>query len=200
MFKQARMQLGLTQAKMADAMGVSVVAVSQWERGGNNPSSMAVKLLDALVFLHSLGKLEEFKTFHYTGQEITQQVARHEEKKPRKLTAKEQKHLDEAKRRLEQAQRMVDTGDLIWVRHESEPMAQWVRWHDPVTGADMPYRPGDSPMQGFRRWLAKGIPVYPPEWAAWGLDDEEMAYIAMMQGQDWPKEKVMRYVQVRRDG
>ena len=72
MFKQARAQLGMTPAEMADAMGVSVVAVSQWEREGGGGS----RLLDAIVFLHSLGKLEEFKSFRYTGGEIKQRTTK----------------------------------------------------------------------------------------------------------------------------
>ena len=70
MFKQARMQLGLTQAEMARLAGVTPLTWGRWEREGGEGS----RLLDALVFLHSLGKLEEFKTFHYAGGEIKQQV------------------------------------------------------------------------------------------------------------------------------
>ena len=200
MFKKARMQLGLTQAEIARVLNVDAVTVSRWENG--QPTNRVVpRFLDALVFLHSLGKLEEFKTFHYTGQEIKQQVEKREEKRPRKLTAKEQKHLDEAKRRLAWAQRLVDTGCVeTSMRLTERGWETWSQWEDTATGEIFALPTGDTPMKTFQRWLAKGVPVYPSEWAAWGLSDEEMAYVAMMQGQDWPKEKVMRYVQVRRDG
>ena len=43
--KALRKSLGITQAKFAEDLGVSLMAVQKWEMGHNNPSGAMIQLL-----------------------------------------------------------------------------------------------------------------------------------------------------------
>ncbi|MGL4754170.1 MAG: helix-turn-helix domain-containing protein [Aeromonadaceae bacterium] len=47
--KQARQSMGLTQAEMAEKMGVCVDAVKQWESGRRKPRGPAIKMIEMLM-------------------------------------------------------------------------------------------------------------------------------------------------------
>lgn len=47
--KLARKSLGLTQAEMADKIGVCVDAVKQWESGRRKPRGPAIKMIEMLM-------------------------------------------------------------------------------------------------------------------------------------------------------
>ena len=58
--KQARLRLGLTQSKMAMAMGCSLRLWQLWEYEDRNPSASARQLIRALLRLQELGELDNF--------------------------------------------------------------------------------------------------------------------------------------------
>lgn len=47
--KQARQSMGLTQAEMAEKMGVGIDAVKQWESGRRKPRGPAIKIIKMLM-------------------------------------------------------------------------------------------------------------------------------------------------------
>ena len=47
--REARREIGLSQAAFADLIGVSPRAVKYWERGQRNPSKVAVKRIKDLT-------------------------------------------------------------------------------------------------------------------------------------------------------
>lgn len=47
--KEVRKLLGLTQAEMAEAVGVKTITVSAWEQGIRSPSGSARKMIEKLV-------------------------------------------------------------------------------------------------------------------------------------------------------
>lgn len=46
--KELRQQLGLTQEKLAQKLGVSSMTIKRWEAGVNEPSSLAMRQIEAL--------------------------------------------------------------------------------------------------------------------------------------------------------
>lgn len=46
--EQFRRSLGLSQAELADRLGVSQASVSQWESGKKHPRKTVLKLLDTI--------------------------------------------------------------------------------------------------------------------------------------------------------
>lgn len=54
--KQLRQQLGMTQKKFAEAVGVHVVTIIRWEKGAFNPSDLALDKLRQLAFNQSLDR------------------------------------------------------------------------------------------------------------------------------------------------
>ncbi len=58
--KQARLKLGLNQKEMAAAMGVHRQTWVKWERGERPPGSAAIRLIDTLLWLHSIQVLHEY--------------------------------------------------------------------------------------------------------------------------------------------
>ncbi|MGL5397820.1 MAG: helix-turn-helix domain-containing protein [Shewanella sp.] len=47
--KQARKSLGLTQAEMAEKVGVGIDAIKQWESGRRKPRGPAIKMIEMLM-------------------------------------------------------------------------------------------------------------------------------------------------------
>lgn len=47
--KAARAALGMTQAELAESLGVATDTVSSWEQGERNPSAPAKKLIDMMT-------------------------------------------------------------------------------------------------------------------------------------------------------
>ena len=48
-FRKARMIQGLTQAELAEKLGVSTVSVSQWENGRNYPDVKRLKTVASVL-------------------------------------------------------------------------------------------------------------------------------------------------------
>jgi transcriptional regulator with XRE-family HTH domain len=63
MFRQARETLGVSWKELATYLGTDERTVGRWHRGENSPPSVALRMLDAVVFIHNHGLLEEFRRY-----------------------------------------------------------------------------------------------------------------------------------------
>ena len=52
--KQARQHLGLTQKRLAQALGVTLATVGRWECGLREPSPLAVRAMELLLEVERL--------------------------------------------------------------------------------------------------------------------------------------------------
>jgi DNA-binding transcriptional regulator YiaG len=58
--KEARLRLGLNQTKMAEAMGIHRQTWVKWERAERKPDNAAIRLIEALLWMHSNDIISDF--------------------------------------------------------------------------------------------------------------------------------------------
>lgn len=60
--KGARQTLGLSQTKMAELCGLTSIGTwIKWEKGTRTPGAIAVQHIKILLWLHRIGKLDEWQ-------------------------------------------------------------------------------------------------------------------------------------------
>lgn len=59
--KEARQTLGRSQTKMADLCGINKDTWIQWEKGRRSPDAIALQHIKCLLWLHEIGKLDEWQ-------------------------------------------------------------------------------------------------------------------------------------------
>lgn len=51
--RELRQEIGLTQEKLASLLGVTCLTVNRWENGRTQPSPLAIKQIEKLIFIET---------------------------------------------------------------------------------------------------------------------------------------------------
>lgn len=89
LIKESRIQKGLTQSQLADALGVTNKAVSRWETGNSFPDiallSTLSEILDLSIEALVLGEQQEINTYNEIAENIVQEAKNQNETKSKKI-------------------------------------------------------------------------------------------------------------------